>query len=135
MNDEGDQPVMFPDEGNLLFPQFDRVVIENLKERVVLRARHRKLNDLSNEIRHDGAATASLRVEMGHVGNRHIIGELESVIPVRVAVEDAGSKALGAILPGIVVDALRSAQKLRMLSVQTAVVLQIVNVHFEAPAR
>src|ERR1700685_3535348 len=47
VNDEANQPVILPNQGDLLFPQVDRVVIENLKECVVLRARDGKFNDLA----------------------------------------------------------------------------------------
>jgi len=59
---------------------------------VVLFARQGKLTDLSSKIGHHSAAASSLLVEIRYVGDRHVTGELESVVPVRVGAEDAGSK-------------------------------------------
>src|SRR6478672_10766648 len=36
MRDDADQPVVLADQANLLFPQRDRVVVQDVKQRVVL---------------------------------------------------------------------------------------------------
>ena len=97
MNYEAYQSVVFPDQGNLLLPKLRGVVAKNMEERIVLRARDWKLDDVPDKVRHNCAAAAELRIEMCHIGNRQVIGELESVVPVRVAIEDARAKALCSI--------------------------------------
>src|SRR5579859_2640674 len=117
MNYEAYQPMLVANQGDLLLPKLRGVITQNVEERVVLRAGHGKLDDVSDKVWHHRAAAATLRIEMCHVGNRHVIGELESVVPVCVTVEDTGAKPLGAVFPCVFVDALRTAQELRMIGI------------------
>ena len=76
MNNYLHEAVFFPDEGNLLLPNLDRVVLQNVKKRVILHHSHWKFQHLSVEERKNGATASSLGIQMRHVGNRHVIGEI-----------------------------------------------------------
>jgi len=116
VDNDTNQPMVSLDTSDLFFPKFDGIITQDIEECVVLRTGKWKLDDLSDEVGHYRAAATVLRVEMRHVGNRHVIRELEDVVPVCVAVEDAGAKPLGTVFFGVIVDAIRPAQELLMVS-------------------
>src|SRR5262249_44847908 len=64
MDDDADQTMVGGNQLNLCPPQLDRIVAEDMKQRVVLSGRQRQLEDFANEIWHYGAAAATLRFEM-----------------------------------------------------------------------
>src|SRR6185436_9407356 len=82
MANEAHQPMPRPDHLDLLFPNRGCVVVKNVKQRIVLHGRERKLHEIANEIGKDRATSAALRLEMRDVGNRHVVRELECVKPV-----------------------------------------------------
>src|SRR6266853_7017870 len=99
-----------------------------MEESIILRGRYRQLQDSADEVRHHGAAAAALRIQMRHVGNRHVIRKLECVKPVGVAVEDSGAKPPSPITLRVVVDALRAPQEPAAIVKKVAVMIQVVNV-------
>src|SRR5262249_10152162 len=98
VNDETDQPMLCSYQIDLLFPEVNVVAPEDIKEPVILGGGGGKFNEVPYEVRHDRAATTSLRVQMSGVRYRHIVGGFESVIPLLVAIHDGGSKSVCAVL-------------------------------------
>src|SRR5205823_10886711 len=49
MRDEARQAILLADDVDLLLPKIDRIVPQDVKERVVLNGRQRKLENLSDE--------------------------------------------------------------------------------------
>jgi len=96
----------------LFFPEADGTIIENVEQIVVLRRRHRQFHHVADKKWHHGAAAALLRIQVGHVRHRHVVGELECVIPELLAVKNRGSKPLRSILLSVSIDLRRPAQKL-----------------------
>ena len=74
--------MLLDDQIKLRLPGLDRVLTEDVKDRVILRCCEGYFQNLPDEIWHDSAASAPLDFQMGDIRNRHVIGELESVIPV-----------------------------------------------------
>src|ERR1017187_3678167 len=62
MHDEADQAVLLHDFIDLPLPQLNRIIIKNVKQRVVLDRSHGQFQYLSHEKRHDRAASSALRV-------------------------------------------------------------------------
>src|SRR4051812_39895939 len=93
MRDETDQAVTGEYPFNLFSPQRRGILRQDVKQRIVLNRRERELKDSAHEVRHHRAAPASLRLQMGDVRDRHIIRELERVIPLLFAVHRARPEA------------------------------------------
>ena len=83
-----------------------------MEQRIVLRGGDRKLEHLADEERHYRAASAALRLEMGDIGNGHVVGKFECFIPVRVPVENTGTEAQGPEPVAVFVDACHPGEKL-----------------------
>src|ERR1035441_5052863 len=66
VHDEIHQAMIFHDQRNLLLPSIERIVLKDVKERVVLRHRDREFEKLAIEKWKDGATTAPLRIEVCH---------------------------------------------------------------------
>ena len=67
MNEKTDQSVSCSHHFDFALPQGDRVVLQNVEERVVLRGSYGKLQHVAYKIRHDCATPAALRVQMCRV--------------------------------------------------------------------
>src|SRR5262249_12489379 len=132
MGQECHQPVPLQDGGGLLLPNRNRVVVENVKERIVLECRKRQLDDVSDEIRHHGAAPATLWLEMRNVGDGHVIRELERAVPLLFAVHRTRPEPVALEFPCVPVDLLCPLEECRSTVEEVPVVIQIVKVDFEA---
>jgi hypothetical protein len=64
MNDETDEAVLLPDHRDLTLPEIDRIGVEDVEERVVLRRSQWKLEEPAEEEWHDRAAAAALGFEV-----------------------------------------------------------------------
>ena len=69
MNDEADEAVLFQNQFGLRLPQINRVLFENVQEHVILNRSYGQLEHFSDEVRHDCAASAGLRVQTRGVGD------------------------------------------------------------------
>src|SRR5580765_985639 len=69
---------------------------------------------------------------MGGVGHRHVVRELERLEPALLAIHHRGAKPFALKFARVVVDALRSREELRLVRAQLAIVIQVVQVYFEA---
>src|SRR4051794_37118725 len=97
MNHETHQAVLLQNQVRLPLPQFNRIVAQYMEEAIVLRGGHGQFEDLPNEVRHNGAAAAPLRVQMGYVWNRHVIGKIQSIVPVDIPVQTGRAKSPSSI--------------------------------------
>src|SRR5215469_3384866 len=84
MDDEIHETMVLHDQGDLLLPPVERIVVENVKQGVVLGHRHRKFEQFSVKERKDSAASTALRVKMRHIGDGHVIREIQCVVPLEV---------------------------------------------------
>ena len=64
MDDKARKAVAVTNRGELLLPHVDRVIVQDVEQGVILDRRDRKLQNPSDEIRHHGATTAALGIEM-----------------------------------------------------------------------
>ena len=117
VNNKAHESLSYSDEIKLLRPQIDRIVIQDVKERIVLHCHDRKLDDFANEIGHDRAAATAHWFQMRDVGNGHVVGKFENVIPILSAIHRAGAKTSGAVPVHVAVDFCCSACKFVALSV------------------
>src|ERR1039458_2663905 len=69
---------------------------------------------------------------MPRAGNRHVVGEIKIRVPLLPAVQNSGPEARRPKSPSIFVDFFRPSRKLTSVVVQPAVVVQILNIDFEA---
>ena len=134
MNDEAHQSVLVKDGAGLPLPDVDGVVVQDVEEGVILDGRDRDLEDVADEIGHDGAAAAVLGIEMGDVGHGHVEGAVEGVVPDLFAVKDS-AEAFGAVLAAIGIDFFGAFEELLAVLVEMAVVVEVVDDDFEAASR
>jgi len=132
MDDEAHEAVAGEDERGLAFPDFDGVVVEDVEEGVVLDVGDGDFEEVADEVRHDGAAAAALRIEVGDVGDGHVVGEVELVEPVLIAVEDSGAETGGTEFAAVVVDFGDAFEELGAVVVEMAVVVEVVDGDFVA---
>src|SRR6267378_4841482 len=134
MSQKADQPISSPNETQLLFPQINRVVLQYVKERIVLSSCEREFQDLPDEIGHYGATTAPQRLQMSNIRNRHVIRKLEQLVPFLLPIHRPGTKPVCAEPAKIAVDAGSPASELCSLQVKASVVIQIVDIEFAPSA-
>jgi hypothetical protein len=67
-------------------PQIDSVLAQDVEQSVVLCGGHRKFEDVADEIGEDRAASPTLRIQVTDVGRRHVIFELQRIIPVQISI-------------------------------------------------
>ena len=60
-----------------------------MEKRVILRCGYGKFEHLADEVREDRAATASLRIQVRHIGYGHIIGEIKRIVPINIPIQYA----------------------------------------------
>src|SRR5262245_55924674 len=128
MDQQTGQTVSFHNGVELVSPNINRVVVQDVEQRVVLGRREGKLQHTSDEKRHQAATPAPLRLETPGAGHRHVVGELEGVIPCEVSIEAARAEAAGAVDPSVLVDLPRSQAEIVMVGEQPPVMVQIVDV-------
>ena len=87
MDDETGETMVLGNEGDLPLPEIDRIVVQDMEERVVLRRGQRQLEDTADEERQDGTAAAPLGIEMGHRGKGHIVREVQRPKPLWIPVQ------------------------------------------------
>src|SRR6202008_2588134 len=125
------QAVALKDHRYLFFPETNGIIFQDIENRVVLRGREGNLENFADKIRHDSAATASLRLKVSYVGDRHVIGEFERVEPIEIAVHCARAKSPGTTLRGVVIDEFGAARKLNFVVEKVPIMIEIVHVEFE----
>src|SRR2546430_15775689 len=103
-----------------------------MEERVVLRRGERQLQLVPNEVRHYRAAAASLWIEMRDIGNGHVVGEIERLVPIRIAIEGSRAESASAPLSSVAIDAPGALQKFFMIGKKLAVMVEIVYVDLKA---
>src|SRR5579863_2351291 len=132
MNDDVDQTMIFEDELNLLFPKLGRIVIQDVKQGIVLGDCDWQLDKLADKIRHHGATTATLRIKMRNVRNGSVIGKIEGVVPLLIAIENRRSKPFCPKMVLVGIYLLSPLEELFFVAEEMAVVIQIVNCHFKS---
>src|SRR5580700_6822563 len=86
------------------------------------------LKNLSDKKGHHCAAATSLWFEVGHIRYRHIIGKLEGIVPIQVAIHGAGTKPVGLIFLGVFVDFLCASQKFIFFFEKMPIMIQIMDI-------
>src|SRR5262249_38325479 len=72
--------------------------------------------------------------EVPHVWDRHVVGDVQRVVPFGPPIEDPGTESTGAELASVPVDPARPALELVAVAKQEPVVVQIVDIDLESPA-
>src|ERR1700722_16957321 len=103
-----------------------------MKQGVILRGRNGNLESLAKEIRHYGAASASLGIKMRDIWDRHIEIELKRIVPLQIPVKHSRPKTRGAVGLPVLIDSPRPLPELRGIAKEIAVVVKILNINFEA---
>src|SRR5262245_48592622 len=129
MRNEAGEAVSLRDELELFLPQLDRMVFEDLKERVVLRGRQRQLDHFARKKWKHGAAAAALSLEVPHIGNRHVVRKIERLQPFEIAIQGSRTEAGCAEAPPVHVDAPGPPDELVAIHEQPTVVIQIVDIY------
>ncbi len=101
-------------------------------EAVVLRGHDGKFKDAADEERLGGATAAGLRLEMAGIGDGHIVGKIEGVVPIEIAIEDAGTIAGSAELPDAGVDARGAAKEFIAILEEVAIMIEVVDIDFKS---
>src|ERR1700722_7737058 len=132
MGNKTDQSMSFLKQSDLGLPKVDRIVIQDLEERVVLAGSQRNFENLSHEIGENRTAAATLRLQMRDIRHGHIVGKVIGIVPIKVAIHHAGAESAGAVLLGVVIDLLRPLQEQLRFLVEVTVVIQVVDVEFKS---
>src|SRR5438045_6814626 len=103
-----------------------------MEERVILGGDNRYFQNVPDKVRLCGAAAAGLRVEVPDIRNGHIVGIFKGVIPIEIAVENAGAVTLGLKFSSVLVNAGDTIKKLPAVAKEIAIVIEIMNINFEA---
>src|SRR5438093_5197684 len=104
-----------------------------MEERIVLGRGQRKLENLADEVGHDGAAATPLRVQVRDIGDAHVIGKVQRVVPLQVSIEHSGAEAIRTEVLPISIDPLGTSQELVSVAKQLSVVIQVMHVDLESP--
>src|SRR3989441_859002 len=128
MNEKAHQAMLLGDESDLSPPELNRVVVQDVEERVVLHCRQRQLQNLTDEEGEDGAAPSTLWIEVCDIGNRHVIRKLQRIEPLWIAVQPARSEADRIKFLCVAVDRLGATQKHRLIGEEPPVMIYIVDV-------
>src|SRR5215469_5894057 len=116
MSNKANQAVFPLNQINLLFPEIERMLIENMEKRVILSGSKRQLEYLINEIRENCAAASPLWIQVGDIGNRHVIFESESSEPVRIAIQGTSTKPARPELFAVIINLLGPPTKLALVA-------------------
>src|SRR2546421_8689092 len=103
-----------------------------MEERVILSGDDRYFQNFPDKVRLCGAAAAGLRVEVPDIGNGHIVGIFEGVIPIEIAIENAGAVSLGLKFSSVFVNAGDTIKKLPAVAKEIAIMVEVMNINFEA---
>src|SRR5260370_5673865 len=132
MNNEANQTVLFQNSLGLHLPHLNRPPVQKVKQRVVLNCGYRQLENVPNEIGHDGAAAAQLWVEVRNVRHRHVEREIKILVPFRFAIQHRRAKALCPVLLSIAIDKGNPALELFPLVKKPSVVVQVLYANFKS---
>src|SRR2546426_8938399 len=84
--------MLLANEGDLPLPEINRIIIQDMKERVILSCGEGQLQNFVDKEGHYGAAAAPLGIQMRDIGNRHVVGKIQRVEPLWIAVERTGAE-------------------------------------------
>ena len=113
MNDKTHTPMPFHNDLDLLFPDGDGVIAQNIVKGVILHRCDRDFEDpILKEIWHHRATTAALGIEMRHIGNGHIKRKLQRIEPDLLTVQHGSTEAFCTELLSIFINPGGPAQKL-----------------------
>src|ERR1035437_5168322 len=87
MDDKACQAIPMQHVGQLTFLKIDGVIIQDVKQRIILHQHYWNFKNVADEPRQRRTAAAWLRIEMADARYRHVIGETKSAEPVRVSIE------------------------------------------------
>src|SRR6266853_3081972 len=108
------------------------MLLQNMKQRVVLRRSERELQCISNKKWHHGTTAAPLTFQVANIWNRHVVGEIQGFKPLRIPVEDSGTEPRCMVFPCVSIDSLGALQEYLPIAEQEAIVVQVVNVYFKS---
>src|SRR5580704_4809587 len=132
MNQNTDEPMLRHDQVKLLLPQVERIISQDVEESVILGACHWNLNHLADEIGHYRATSATLRIEMRYVWNRHVVSKVQHIVPISIAIQCSRSESRSTELTPILVDTCGPPPELIVFCKQAPVVIQIMDVYLKA---
>src|SRR5450631_528678 len=69
VHNEADQSILLQDQFNLLFPEVKRESSKIVEKGIILRCGYGQFQHLAHEVRHDGTASATLRLQVPGTGN------------------------------------------------------------------
>jgi hypothetical protein len=133
VNQKLDEAVLLTNEGNLPFPQIERVLTQKIEKGVVLRGGQRQLEKTTIDIRKHRAASAALWLEVRDIGNRHVVLKLELSTPLLIPIHHPRAKSLCRELPTISVDGADTVPEFSLTSKQVVIMTKIVHVDFVTP--
>src|SRR5215469_17680874 len=104
------------------------MLIENVEKRVILSGSKRQLEYPISKIRKNCAAASPLWIQVGDVGNRHVIFESQGSEPVRVAIQGARTKTACPELFGVSINLLGPSTKLALIAKQKPIMIEVLDV-------
>ena len=114
----------FAESGRAVFrPESDRIVVQDMENRVILARRKREFQNPADEERKNGATAAAFRFQMGNIRQRHVVREVVRVIPIEPAIHGARTKTTCSISLLILVDYFRATEELFTRPVQIAIMI------------
>src|SRR5689334_21820975 len=131
MNNEAGQSVLFENLRNFELPKCGGVLIENVKEGVVLSGGNRQFQDFAHEVWHYGTASAALWIQMRCIGHGHVVRKIEGVVPCEIAIEGSRAKPEGTKGPAVMINAASPLEELRLARKEPSVMIQIVDIDFK----
>src|SRR5690349_16789576 len=102
-----------------------------MKQAVVLCCGDGKFEYLADKKRCDRAAASALTFQIRNTRNGHIVGKVQSLKPVRIAIENSGAKAHGPVSSAVAIDFHSALQEQLPIAEQTAIMIQVMDVYFK----
>src|SRR5437899_2690375 len=102
-----------------------------MKQRIILDRGHRDFQFVPKEVWHYRTASASLRVQMRNIRDRHVILKIEGVHPFQVSIKNGRPESTRLNSFSVLIDALRSSKKLLARLEEVPVMIEVVNVDFK----
>src|SRR5690349_13241979 len=131
MNDEIDHSVTGNDHFHLFIPQGRGIVLQDMKEAVVLGQGYRKLrHPTGKRIRYHRAAAATLSFKPGDIRKRHVVGKNHVLKPVGFSVKNRRAESFGSEANGVVVDLSGAFQEFRSISKEIPFVIESLDIDF-----
>src|SRR5215469_15268226 len=115
MSNKAYKPISLSDQVDLLFPEVQRILLEDMEKRVVLSCGNRQLEHVIVKVRKNRAAAPPLWIQMGDIGHRHVIFKCQSGKPGMITIQGSRTKTARPELVRIRINLSRASKKFLLI--------------------